>query len=193
MQDAQLKKILRLHYRRMRQNFSLTFQYSAALQLAFQYESTPFLHSFNQIGIYLPVRGEIGTQFLIETAWRQHKKIYLPKLQTGKTLQFYLYADRTSLTVNRWGILEPEPSSYAMPLNQLQLLLLPLVAFDTVGRRLGQGMGYYDRTLAGLPHHQRPLLIGLAYECQKHLHLPNDHWDIPLDGVLTEKGFRKFS
>ena len=72
----------------------------------------------------------------------------------------------------------------------LDLVLVPLVAFDDRGNRLGMGGGYYDQTFAFLSqrqHYRRPTLLGVAYEFQRLVALPVQAWDIPLDGVATEK------
>jgi len=73
----------------------------------------------------------------------------------------------------------------------LDLILLPLVAFDKSGHRLGMGGGYYDRTLAFLAHRRlwrKPHLLGTAYQFQQLETLPTQPWDIPLDGIATEQG-----
>jgi len=77
------------------------------------------------------------------------------------------------------------------PLAALDIALVPLVAFDDYGRRLGMGGGYYDRTFAYLRHREhwrRPKLIGVAFEFQRVAELPAQPWDVPLDGIITEKG-----
>ena len=96
---------------------------------------------------------------------------------------------------NRYGIPEPmdtQPRSA----RQLDLLLIPLVGFDSAGHRLGMGGGYYDATLAFLRHRRhwrKPRLLGVAYECQKVEALPHDPWDMPLDAVLTERRLYRFN
>lgn len=96
-----------------------------------------------------------------------------------------------ALITNRFGIDEPDT-----PLHQttrsygLDLVLMPLVAFDIEGNRLGMGKGYYDRTLKFLHlrrHWRKPRLVGIAYELQKFEQLPKQAWDIPLDAIVTEK------
>ena len=70
---------------------------------------------------------------------------------------------------------------------------MPLVAFDEGGNRLGMGGGFYDASLASRSHRAqwgRPVLIGLAHEFQKVDALNVDSWDVPLDGILTDKTFR---
>ena len=71
-------------------------------------------------------------------------------------------------------------------------MLLPLVAYDLSGTRLGMGGGYYDRYIDALAH--RPRLIGIAFQVQQSEDaLPCEPWDIPLDGVITEQGFYRFA
>ena len=72
------------------------------------------------------------------------------------------------------------------------IILVPLVAFDAQGNRLGRGGAFYDASLASMRHRchlKRPRLIGLAHECQRVERLDTDSWDIPLEGVLTDRRF----
>ena len=71
----------------------------------------------------------------------------------------------------------------------LDLLLLPTVGWTADGARLGMGGGFYDRCLGSVKASQRPLLVGLAYACQRCEDLRADPWDVQLDGVLTEEGW----
>ena len=91
---------------------------------------------------------------------------------------------------NRFGIAEPElGKNPTAPVWTLDIILLPLVAFDRAGNRMGMGGGFYDRTLARLNNSamERPLLIGLAHHCQEVEHLQAQSWDIPLDIIATDK------
>jgi 5-formyltetrahydrofolate cyclo-ligase len=87
---------------------------------------------------------------------------------------------------------QPPPGT-ARALRRLDLILLPLLGYDAQGQRLGQGGGYYDRTLARLGKARRPLRIGLAYACQQLATLPVEDHDRPLHAVLTERGLQRFS
>ncbi len=78
---------------------------------------------------------------------------------------------------------------------ELDALILPLLAFDTQGQRLGMGGGFYDRSLAALRHRRRwrrPRLLGVAHGFQEVSELPREPWDVPLDGIVTEQGYRSF-
>jgi 5-formyltetrahydrofolate cyclo-ligase len=111
-------------------------------------------------------------------------------------MRFVRFRTDSVMRVNRYGIAEPEPrAAEALAVRRLDLVLLPLVAFDELGWRLGSGAGFYDRSL----HHlregrrwRRPKLIGVAYECQRVERLQPDRWDVPLDGIVTERGLRWF-
>lgn len=123
---------------------------------------------------------------MIEAMWDAGKQCYLPVLTDNENLAFVFFNVETSLVPNEFNILEPEDKSRILMPDQLDLVLLPLVAFDLQGHRLGTGGGYYDRTFATVA--KRPMLIGLAYDVQQAKNLPSDPWDVGLDGVVTESG-----
>jgi 5-formyltetrahydrofolate cyclo-ligase len=98
------------------------------------------------------------------------------------------------LTHNRYGIIEPHSRSL-MNARWIDVMLMPLVGFDSKGRRLGMGGGYYDATLAYLRSRKRwrkPLMVGVAYACQELKEVPTEPWDIRLDMMLTENGLISF-
>lgn len=149
-----------------------------------------------KVAMYMAGAGELDPQPIMEMALAMKKQCYLPIMSkgllphTGGKLVFQQYDPQTdSLAVNRYGIHEPlfDPRSL-IPTRMLDLILTPLVAFDRQGNRLGMGKGYYDQTLAGL-HRQwrRPTLLGMAHSFQEIDALAPEAWDIPLDGILTEK------
>lgn len=144
------------------------------------------------IACYLANDGEIDPYALIEHAWSANKDIYLPILSPIKnSLYFVPYDENSEFRYNRFNIAEPIcHQSQWVKASQLDLILLPLVAFDLHGNRVGMGGGFYDRTLAYLQHRthwRKPALIGLAHEIQKADQLIRQNWDIPLSGIITEK------
>lgn len=146
-----------------------------------------FSSSLN-IATYLAMKNEFDCFPLIQAIWHAKKNCYLPIVEHDTTLTFVNYQENDVLQKNRYQILEPI-NPQVFPKEQLDLVLMPLVGFDLQGNRLGMGKGYYDRTFEFLKDTsiKKPLLIGLAYECQCLGSLPNDAWDIPLAGVLTEQ------
>lgn len=148
-----------------------------------------------RIALYLPNDGEIDLWPLIHKAWKLGKQVYLPAIhRPGYDRMHFLRFDRqTRLIRNRFGIQEPRfPGSKNIRVQSLDLVLMPLVAFDLKGNRLGMGGGFYDRTFAMLntrSHWHKPRLIGTAYDFQKVDQLPNEPWDVPLDGIATPETF----
>lgn len=104
------------------------------------------------------------------------------------------YDEGDALEPGCYGIPEPVRGG-SFPVEKLDMILLPLVGFDGEGRRLGMGAGYYDQTLAFVNKDslQRPQLIGTGFAAQEVDRLPEDPWDIRLDGILTEEGLRFFT
>lgn len=112
--------------------------------------------------------------------------VVLPRVGTRGHMEFYQFDTDTQLQSNRFGIAEPVPGSTHIEPAQIDAVLVPLVAFDELGHRLGMGGGYYDRYLprlnAGTP------LVGVAFACQQHdTPLPREAWDVPLHAVVTER------
>jgi 5-formyltetrahydrofolate cyclo-ligase len=111
-------------------------------------------------------------------------------------MEFRRYARNERLRPNRYGIAEPQlRTAPRIAARHLDLVLVPLVAVDARGTRLGTGAGFYDRYL----HHlragrrwRRPKLIGLGYEFQRVERLAAGAWDVPLDALLTEKDLYPF-
>ena len=108
-------------------------------------------------------------------------------------MQFLRYHGEANLALGSHGILAPvanqdqvsEPRSF-------DLILLPLLAFDAQGHRLGQGGGYYDRYLQTLAA-AKPLRVGIAFHFQAVDYLPAEHFDEKLHAVVTERGVFKFA
>jgi 5-formyltetrahydrofolate cyclo-ligase len=142
------------------------------------------------IGIYFSNDGELDTSLLIKDLWDKKHALHLPVIHPFSTtsLLFQRYEKNSPMRANRYGIFEPTLNcAQICPLAELDILLIPLVAFDESGNRLGMGGGYYDRTLARLhdEHWQSPQLIGLAHDCQKVNQLPVESWDVPLKTIIT--------
>ncbi len=144
------------------------------------------------IACYIANDSEIDPYLLTEHAIFLGKKVYLPILAPLKnSLYFAPYKAGDRLKLNQFKIPEPicHPSKWKTA-SQMDLLLLPLVAFDASGNRIGMGGGFYDRTLSYLQHRRfwkKPTLMGLAHEIQKAGQLKRQSWDIPLDYIITEK------
>lgn len=139
------------------------------------------------VAVFLSFDGELDTRPLIEGLWRAGKQVYLPVLHpfSPGNLLFLRYLPDSLLATNRLKILEPALDvRHVLPLDRLDVLITPLVAFDRTGQRLGMGGGFYDRTLQNWRAHGF-LPIGYAHDCQQVESLPVQEWDIPLPVVVT--------
>ncbi|KZN48360.1 5-formyltetrahydrofolate cyclo-ligase [Pseudoalteromonas luteoviolacea] len=191
---AHVRKEIRVEVRKCRNKLDENFQTQAELDLCMnfiQHEKPPCNAA---IGIYLPNDGEVRTNLLIQRLWRDNHHVYLPVIHpfSGTHLLFQKYEKNSTMKENRYAILEPKlDCSEICPIAQLDILFMPLVAFDDNGNRLGMGGGYYDRTLATYyaQSWSKPKLIGLAHDCQKVNELPIEAWDVPLPAILTPTNF----
>jgi 5-formyltetrahydrofolate cyclo-ligase len=148
-------------------------------------------------GFYIPAKGEFDCLPLIDRALHMGMACYLPMVPPTrqKKLWFSKLGDGPHWALNRYGIPEYVRHSGRIRVTGLDILFMPMLGFDRQGYRMGMGGGYYDSSLAYLAkrrHWRRPLLIGLAFEIQGLEQLPSDPWDIPLDGVITERQYHRF-
>lgn len=156
----------------------------AAAGLARQLEQTDWLQPGLRIAGFWSMPFEVPmliTQMAIEKAGATY---HLPVLHADQTLRFAPFKAGDSVRINRFGIPEPEQPSELRMASELDLILLPLTAFDRQGHRLGSGGGWYDRTLAQRPATKR---VGVAYSEQELPAIATESWDIPLQYVLTER------
>ncbi|GAH04335.1 unnamed protein product, partial [marine sediment metagenome] len=187
------KPEIRQAIRAKRKQMDPTAIQQASKQAAAQLIHLPGLIESKTIAFYLPNEGELDPYPIIQYKAWQDKQFYLPVVEVGnsKKLAYYPYHHQDPLIENRFGIQEPSTDSkQPIDIQQLDIILLPLVSFDKHCNRIGRGAGYYDRTLAFVNEnssHKRPLLIGLGYEFQKIPEIVPAEWDVPLDMVITEK------
>lgn len=180
------KTQLRAYLRKKRQQLSDQAKATYAAQLYQQWLTLNLHQHYQHFACYLAFDGEMPTQLIIEDIWHHRHNCYLPIATEQKLLQFQRYHPHDPLTTHRLGPPEPIPCKNLLK-TTLDVILVPLIAFDMQGHRLGFGHGYYDRTLAAYPATQRPLCIGLAYQFQQYPSLPADPWDQPLDLIVTEQ------
>lgn len=187
-------KALRKHVRQKRRSLSDAEREHAAFLLCERISKTRTFQQSKHIAFYLTNDGEIDLSLLIQHAWQQGKHCYLPVLAEPNTqrLWFVPYEPDSKLKKNRFSIPEPihSPTTRLRKTVSLDLILMPLVAFDVQGNRVGMGGGFYDRTLAFLKQRKnwhKPNLLGVAYEFQKQEQLITNPWDVPLQAIATEK------
>jgi 5-formyltetrahydrofolate cyclo-ligase len=186
-QYAQQRQNIRNQIRQRRRALTSEQQNNFALQTAERIATHPRIQAAHSIAAFLSFDGELDTRPLIERLWQQAKQVYLPVLHpfSPGNLLFLRYAPETPLVNNRFNILEPQLDvRNVLPVGSLDVVLTPLVAFDSSGQRLGMGGGFYDRTLQNWQQ-LGPYPIGLAHDCQQVEQLPVEHWDIPLPEIIT--------
>lgn len=152
----------------------------------------PQWQTASQVLLYMPIANEIDTKILLENAWATGKDVLLPRCDAKQKgiMHVALCRSTDDLSVGAYGILEPNPERCpALEPSHLrcQMAIIPAVAFDVNGNRLGYGGGYYDRFLA---HESMAstCLIGFAHQVQMVASLPAEPWDRTMHGVCTELG-----
>lgn len=137
---------------------------------------------------FYPLRDELDIRPFLDCARQRGQEVWLPLSEpANRRMLPYLYKGRDYLRRGAFGIWEPDP--YRCPQvdpNRLEAVVIPGLAFDCCGGRLGYGGGYYDRFLAGLA--KRPLLVGVAFSLQLVTCVPREKHDISLDYLVTEQG-----
>jgi len=139
---------------------------------------------------YWPIRGELDPRPLMASLTDHGHPLFLPVvLGDGQPLQFRGWRDGEALQTSSFGTKEPMADA---PEGAPDIVIVPLLAFDEGGYRLGYGKGFFDMTLAELRRRGPNVLsVGFAYEAQRSDDLPRDDWDEPLDWIVTERKVRR--
>lgn len=184
---------LRKSLRHARRSLSLREQNDAAVALHNALADQRFFRSARRLAFYLANDGEIDPSLLLAAALSRGQQCFLPLLHpfAHNRLLFVRYRKGAPLRRNRWGILEPcLQARSVVPARTLDVVLVPLVGFDARCNRLGMGKGFYDRTFSfrAAARRRRPLLVGLAHECQRVEALESQAWDVRMDRIVSDKG-----
>ena len=182
-----LRNQLRQQIRKTRANLTALQQQQAENSITQQALALIEERNAQHIALYVSFDGEISTEKLIKTLWAQDKHVYLPALHpfNPNHLLFLRYLPDTLMLKNKFGIWEPKLNvQNVLPLDELDILFTPLVAFDKQGNRLGMGGGFYDRTLQNWQNSSF-IPVGLAHQCQQVEQLPTEAWDVPLHRILV--------
>lgn len=177
------KKNLREMYKTLRfQNNLLGEIYSQ--QIAKNLE--PYLKEANSFGIFVSFGDEINTKYIIDKYY-DSKKIAIPKVM-GKTMVFTEFKGYDSLTRSAFGILESQQDE-VVDVNTLDVMIVPMLAFNDHGYRLGYGGGYYDHILKDY----KGRIVGVAFDYQKSEHHFEENYDIPCDVIVTNREVMVFN
>lgn len=185
---------LRSSIRRQRQQLTAAQQRQHALLVCKNLSRLRPFQKARRIALYLAANGELDPTPIAKLSRRTCRQLYLPVLHpfSHGRLFFCEWKEHAHLQPNHFGILEPCcRGNHRKPIRSLDLILVPLVAFDASAQRIGMGGGFYDRTLGkprGSSTWKRPYLIGIAHEMQRLPAIKSQKWDVPLDAVVTEAG-----
>ncbi|HHZ84280.1 MAG TPA: 5-formyltetrahydrofolate cyclo-ligase [Gammaproteobacteria bacterium] len=148
-----------------------------------------------KVSIYIPVHNEVPTKRIIQLIIGSKTECYLPVIDqdlNNKKMKFAEFNHETALVKNKFNISEPISRTFENVL-QLELVVMPLVAFDNEGFRLGMGKGYYDFTFGSSEINRKPLFWGLSYDFQKTDSCYPEEHDLKMEAVICPSGVRKFT
>jgi 5-formyltetrahydrofolate cyclo-ligase len=157
---------------------------SASLRIQKAFLETDNYKCARSIIVYSPIHQEVDTELIVRSAWESGKRVAFPVV-VGHELVFREVQDISSLQRGAFGILEPCPTGrIAMP-EETDILVLPGIAFDLNGHRIGYGKGYYDKTLHRIEGHGK--IVGLCYDFQLVDEILGESHDVKMDLIITDK------
>lgn len=184
------RDLLRARMAVRRNELDAKHRIAAATGVLHSLENLPEFMTDANVAGYWAVRGELPLNLAVASLARREQHYFLPVLGAMRQLHFAEHSTGAPITHNRFGIPEPAISAdrWLAP-RDMDVILLPLLAFDRQGHRLGSGGGWYDASLAFLregPRPAAPLLVGIGYAFQEVEAVPSEPWDVDLDYVATD-------
>ena len=143
--------------------------------------------NLKSVGGYYPSNYEIDDLDILDLLEKKNFKVSLPIIKKNNQMNFCSWSSNDPLKINKFGIPEPVSSKILYP----DILLVPLVAFDSNLNRLGYGGGYYDRYIEKIEKIKKVIKIGLAFSFQKISSIPINQYDKKLDFIVNEKEILK--
>ena len=181
---SQTKTALRLQAKETRSLLSPT--QIATLSRIIERRLLDLVNGFETIMVYVSKIPEVETECLITDLNRRGVRVVVPIIEREThTLRLSYLPDPSVLVPSTFNV--PEPIGRELPARpeDVEVVVLPMLAFDAEGNRLGYGAGYYDRFLCCYPH---PKKIGIAFSCQQMQSIPAEENDVKMDCIVTEKG-----
>jgi len=174
------KKRLRTYIRNLKQSYAPEQLAAFSNDILEKLENHPKFLAASRILFYHALPDEVQTQAFIEKWWK-HKLILLPKVE-GPSLTLHPYFGKPCMVRGAFGIEEPLTPRF-MQYDEIELAIVPGMAFDWKGNRLGRGKGFYDRLFGTLP--RDIYKIGLAFRFQIVEKIPATELDVPVNEILT--------
>ena len=170
------KKILKIRKKKSSKNLKINFENIIEIL-----KKNKIMYKL--IGGYYPYNYELNVIKILEKFEKKKYQISLPKINKNFQMNFFQWSKNEPLVINKYGIPEPISEKVIYP----DILLVPLLAFDSRLYRIGYGGGYYDRYIKKIKQKKNITTIGLAYSFQKIKEVPINKHDIKLDFVITNK------
>lgn len=148
-------------------------------------QSEPFRRA-QTVFLYVSMPLEVDTRMLLQKTWGAGKTVVLPRCGNAHTMAFYRADSEAALSAGSYGIMEPNAGCAAVHPQKDDLCIVPALAVDKCGTRLGFGGGYYDRFLKQTPLYT----MALCYDLYDSL--PKEPWDIPMHSAVTVSGLISF-
>ena len=186
---AKQRRAMRSELRERRAALSPKEQSDVAVAVRTRLAGIVALERAQVVGGYRAIRGEVDLDTALTRLHEGGAMVTIPRV-SGDRMDFLPWTSASETVAGSFGINEPV-SGEPVQLSQHDAVLVPLVAFDETGQRLGQGGGFYDRAIAAAGA-ARPLLIGVAHAFQQVRSVPVESWDMPLDAVVTEERVHVF-
>jgi len=168
----------------------------SASQAIFQYVAAlPEYEAAGTVMLYLDIRSEVRTRWFVPSAWESGKRVAIPYCKDGE-IELFDFTHLEELIPGAMGVLEPKHELRAISARridpaELDMIIIPGLAFDRRGNRLGYGKGYYDKLL-----HRTSgpaMKAGVCFECQLFDEVPALPHDVHMDAVITEKSVYRIS
>lgn len=181
----EIKKELRKEYLQILKNISQTEKTQWDENIFQQFTTSEYLQQYQTFALYFSLPYEVDTIRIINFLLKEKKQVALPRMKDSE-LQFYFINSLDDVVIdNQWKIGQPKDTNSIVKVADLDLIIVPLVAFNQKKYRLGHGKGYYDRFLSN--PECKAFKLGLAYQVQE---IANDvffvdNWDIPFDAIIT--------
>ena len=186
---AERRRVLRRELRERRAVLSSIEQADVSAAVATRLAGLAALERAQVVGGYRAIRGEVGLDATLTHLAEGGALVTVPRVSRNR-MDFLPWSPASETVTGCFGINEPISGDPVL-LSRHDVVLVPLVAFDETGQRLGQGGGFYDRAIADAAA-VRPLLIGVAHAFQQVDSVPVEAWDVPLDAVITEECVHEF-
>ncbi|NMB10742.1 MAG: 5-formyltetrahydrofolate cyclo-ligase [Firmicutes bacterium] len=178
------KQTIRREVLQARDNLTTDQRRQLSMNIRKSFFELPMVARAQWIMLFLAFGSEVDTWLLLDEAVALGKQVVAPVcLPTTKGLALYPIRNREEAEPGHWGIYEPRQVGKPISPNSLDVVVVPGVAFDPDGNRIGYGGGYYDRFLIQVPRAWR---IGVCYDLQLIKEVPRADHDVPVDAVVTE-------